>query len=384
MTLKHFQIRWPREWLKRTRLFRTDMLSYSGKDFIVSVSLYLVSVICCLVLRNFDPQNDTSYVSMIFLLDVFLTALLTDGFFFSLTIAVFAVLSVDYIFTPPYWEVSFTLAGFPLTFLVMMIICVAIGIVTSRAKRVSEMEREAEREKIHSNLLRAVSHDIRTPLTGIVGATNVLLEQDDVLTPQQRRELLKNANEEAQWLIRIVENLLSITRMGGDEAKVNKTPEAAEEIIEGAVGKFTRRWGTDIPVEVRLPEEFLLVPMDPLLMEQVLTNLMENAVLHGKTTRHITVTLCRSGDWARFIVEDDGQGIAPDRLEHLFDGTLQGQQGDRGRSMGIGLSVCRTVVRAHGGHIRGENRTEGGARFTVELPLDKEIQQEVDSYEDQG
>ena len=110
----------------------------------------------------------------------------------------------------------------------------------------------------------------------------------------------------------------------------------------------------------------------------------ENFFLCEHKTRHITVTLCRSGDWARFIVEDDGQGIAPDRLEHLFDGTLQGQQGDRGRSMGIGLSVCRTVVRAHGGHIRGENRQEGGARFTVELPLDKEIQQEVDSYEDQG
>ena len=187
--MKRFQIRWPDEWLRRTRLFRTDLLSYSGKDFIVSVSLYLISVGFCLVLRNFDPNNDTSYVSMIFLLDVFLTALLTDGFFFSLTIAVFAVLSVDYIFTPPFWEVSFTLAGFPLTFLVMMTICVATGIVTSRAKKVSEMEREAEREKIHSNLLRAVSHDIRTPLTGIVGATNVLLEQDDVLTPQQRREL---------------------------------------------------------------------------------------------------------------------------------------------------------------------------------------------------
>ena len=262
MTLKHFQIRWPQEWLKRTRLFRTDMLSYSGKDFIVSVSLYLVSVICCLVLRNFDPQNDTSYVSMIFLLDVFLTALLTDGFFFSLTIAVFAVLSVDYIFTPPYWEVSFTLAGFPLTFLVMMTICVATGIVTSRAKRVSEMEREAEREKIHSNLLRAVSHDIRTPLTGIVGATNVLLEQDADLTPQQRRELLQNANEEAQWLIHIVENLLSITRIGaGEDARVTKTPEAAEEVIEGAVGKFRRSY-PQIDVRVNLPEDFFLVPMD--------------------------------------------------------------------------------------------------------------------------
>ena len=404
--MKKPHIQWPEQWLRRKRIPSIGF-SYSGKDFIISMSLYTLSVVLCLILRGASQDGDTGYVYMIFLLDVFLTALLTEGFFFSLIISIFAVLSVDYIFTPPYWNVSFTLSGFPLTFLVTMTISVVTGIVTSRAKQTEQVRREADREKMYADLLRAsgspaqrkmvwallenldrklmaVSHDIRTPLTGIVGATNVLLEQENTLTPEQRHELIRNANEEAQWLIRIVENLLSITRMGGDEAKVNKTPEAAEEIIEGAVGKFTRRWGTDIPVEVHLPEEFLLVPMDPLLMEQVLTNLMENAVLHGKTTRHITVTLCRSGDWARFIVEDDGQGIAPDRLEHLFDGTLQGQQGDRGRSMGIGLSVCRTVVRAHGGHIRGENRTEGGARFTVELPLDKEIQQEVDSYEDQG
>ena len=378
MTLKRFQIRWPQEWLKRTRLFRTDMLSYSGKDFIVSVSLYLVSVICCLVLRNFDPHNDTSYVSMIFLLDVFLTALLTDGFFFSLTIAVFAVLSVDYIFTPPYWEVSFTLAGFPLTFLVMMTICVATGIVTSRAKRVSEIEREAEREKIHSNLLRAVSHDIRTPLTGIVGATNVLLEQDADLTPQQRRELLQNANEEAQWLIHIVENLLSITRIGaGEDARVTKTPEAAEEVIEGAVGKFRRRY-PQIDVRVDLPEDFFLVPMDPLLIQQVLTNLLENAAVHGVTTTQVTVCLEKHGRWARFTVEDNGRGIPELRLHNLFDGTQSAQQGDSTRSMGIGLSVCKTVVAAHRGKIKGENKKGGGARFTVDLPLEEE------EHEDQG
>ena len=113
------------------------------------------------------------------------------------------------------------------------------------------------------------------------------------------------------------------------------------------------------------------MPMDPLLMEQVLTNLMENAVLHGKTTRHITVTLCRSGDWARFIVEDDGQGIAPDRLEHLFDGTLQGQQGDRGRSMGIGLSVCQSIIKAHGGFFAAGNDPEGGAVFRFGLPMEE-------------
>lgn len=376
--MKRFQIRWPDEWLKRTRLFRTDLLSYSGKDFIVSVSLYLISVVFCLVLRNFDPNNDTSYVSMIFLLDVFLTAMLTDGFFFSLTIAVFAVLSVDYIFTPPFWEVSFTLAGFPLTFLVMMTICVATGIVTSRAKKVSEMEREAEREKIHSNLLRAVSHDIRTPLTGIVGATNVLLEQDDTLTPQQRRELLKNANEEAQWLIHIVDNLLSITRIGaGEDAQVTKTPEAAEEVIEGAVGKFRRRY-PQIDVEVWLPEEFFLVPMDPLLIQQVMTNLLENAAVHGVTTTRVAVSLEKRGKWARFTVCDNGRGIPEGRLHNLFDGTQSAQKGDSTRSMGIGLSVCKTVVAAHRGKIKGENIKGSGARFTVDLPL------EEDEHEDQG
>ena len=376
--MKRFQIRWPDEWLRRTRLFRTDLLSYSGKDFIVSVSLYLISVVFCLVLRNFDPNNDTSYVSMIFLLDVFLTALLTDGFFFSLTIAVFAVLSVDYIFTPPFWEVSFTLAGFPLTFLVMMTICVATGIVTSRAKKVSEMEREAEREKIHSNLLRAVSHDIRTPLTGIVGATNVLLEQDDTLTPQQRWELLKNANEEAQWLIHIVENLLSITRIGaGEDAQVTKTPEAAEEVIEGAVGKFRRRY-PQIDVRVELPEEFFLVPMDPLLIQQVMTNLLENAAIHGVTTTRVVVSLEKRGKWARFTVCDNGRGIPEGRLHNLFDGTQSAQKGDSTRSMGIGLSVCKTVVAAHRGKIKGENIRGGGARFTVDLPL------EEDEHEDQG
>ena len=376
--MKRFQIRWPDEWLRRTRLFRTDLLSYSGKDFIVSVSLYLISVGFCLVLRNFDPNNDASYVSMIFLLDVFLTALLTDGFFFSLTIAVFAVLSVDYIFTPPFWEVSFTLAGFPLTFLVMMTICVATGIVTSRAKKVSEMEREAEREKIHSNLLRAVSHDIRTPLTGIVGATNVLLEQDDTLTPQQRRELLKNANEDAQWLIHIVENLLSITRIGaGEDAQVTKTPEAAEEVIEGAVGKFRRQY-PQIDVRVELPEEFFLVPMDPLLIQQVMTNLLENAAVHGVTTTRVVVSLEKQGKWARFTVCDNGRGIPEGRLHNLFDGTQSAQKGDSTRSMGIGLSVCKTVVAAHRGKIKGENIKGGGARFTVDLPL------EEDEHEDQG
>lgn len=143
-----------------------------------------------------------------------------------------------------------------------------------------------------------MSHDIRTPLTGIVGATDVLLDQENALTPEQRHQLLSSANEDARWLIRIVENLLSITRIGAQgDAKVTKTQAVAEEVIEGAVAKFTSRGGK-LPVCVHLPQEVLLVPMDELLIEQVLLNLLENAAIHAEGATEVDVTLERKGDVA--------------------------------------------------------------------------------------
>lgn len=175
-----------------------------------------------------------------------------------------------------------------------------------------------------------------------------------------------------------MENLLSITRIGaGEDARVTKTPEAAEEVIEGAVGKFRRQY-PQIDVRVELPEEFFLVPMDPLLIQQVMTNLLENAAVHGVTTTRVVVSLEKRGKWARFTVCDNGRGIPEGRLHNLFDGTQSAQKGDSTRSMGIGLSVCKTVVAAHCGKIKGENIKGGGARFTVDLPL------EEDEHEDQG
>lgn len=367
-----WNIPWPGEWTKKRKLFHSSLL-YSAKDFIISAALFLFTVVLCLLLRAVDPHSDTSYVAVIFFLDVFLTALLTDGYLFSILIAITGVLCVDYVFTEPYWKISFTLAGFPLTFIVMMFISVVTGMLTSRAKQVEILKREAERERIHSNLLRAVSHDIRTPLTGIVGATDVLLEQEDSLTAEQRHQLTASANEDARWLIRIVENLLSITRIGAQgDAKVSKTRAVAEEVIEGAVAKFTSR-GEHLPVRVHLPQEVLLVPMDELLIEQVLLNLLENAAIHAEGATEVDVTLERQGDMARVTVEDNGVGIAYSKLPTLFDSSVhQSQQGDRKRNMGIGLSVCKTVVQAHGGTIRGENATpHGGARFVIELPMEE-------------
>ena len=353
---------------KRERTAASLGLPYSGRDLAIAFGLYLAAVLLCLFLRNIDLHRDTSYVAVIFLLDVFLTAYWTNGYILGIITAVAGVFSVDYIFTYPYWHISFTLTGFPLTFLVMMTISVLTAAVTSRAKQTETVRREAEREKMYADLLRAVSHDIRTPLTGIVGATNVLLEQDGELTQEQRQQLLRSTNEDAQWLIRIVENLLSITRISSEEARVKKLPEPAEEVIESAVAK-THKHYPEVDIRVHLPDELMMVPMDPLLIEQVLVNLMENAVIHGETN-HIDVSLREEGSCAVITVSDDGRGIPQHLLPKLFEGSARSDRSRDGkRSMGIGLSVCRTIVLAHGGVIRGDNKPAGGAVFTVTLPM---------------
>lgn len=360
---------WPEPWLRRKAIFSPRLL-YSSRDFIVTMGLYLAAILLCIFLQNFDPENDTSYVAMIFLLDVFLTAYLTEGYFFSMLMSVVCVLSVDYIFTPPFWQTSFVLTGFPITFLVMLTISVATGIVTSRAKQVDIIRREAEHERIHANLLRAVSHDIRTPLTAIMGSTSILAEQED-LTPEQRRELARSAYEEAQWLVRTAENLLSVTRVGvGSEDRLTKVPTVAEEVIEGSVAKLHKRYPA-MPVEVALPEEVLVAPMDPLLMEQVLLNLMENAVIHGQTTTKISVELARCGENLQITVADDGVGLPTERRKNTFSAAFSGRhRGDEHRNMGIGLSVCKTVVDAHNGAIRAEENPGGGARFVITIPAE--------------
>ena len=158
---KRFKIPWPEQWRRQTRLPASgNNLIYTPKDFIISFTLYIVTVIACMLLRSLDKTGDTSYVAMLFLTDVFLTAVLTDGYLFSILCAILGVFSVDYIFTEPYWHISFTLAGFPLTFLVMMTISILAGALASRAKQMEATQRQMTREKMRGNLLRGMGHDI--------------------------------------------------------------------------------------------------------------------------------------------------------------------------------------------------------------------------------
>ena len=255
------------------------------------------------------------------------------------------------------------------TFLTLLMVSVTTSTLTTRIKRQARLQAENEKEKMRANLLRSVSHDIRTPLTSIVGATSTILETP-TLSPAEQRDLLEDVRDDAQWLIQVVENLLSITRIGSDPACIHTEAEPAEEILGVAVQKFRKRY-PDVSVGVCAPETLLFVPMDAILIGQVLSNLLENAVLHGKTTTKIDLSVQCDGDGALFSVRDNGQGISPDLLPTLFDGTLKhGETSscDGKRNMGLGLSVCLAIVRAHGGTMEAQNLADG-AEFTFRLPL---------------
>lgn len=359
-----------RQWAKAA-------IRFSVKDTIVTLGILVLTTLLSFALSVFDQNTD--YASMLYVMAVFLIARMTDGYFYGVAASLGSVLLVNFLFTYPNYAFNFTISGYPIAIVSMLTVSVATSTLTTQAKHSAQRRLEIEREKTRSNLLRAVSHDLRTPLTGILGASSAMLEQEDRMSTEERREFLLDMRENAQWLIRMVENLLTITRMDDSRgANVVKTLEAGEEVLEVAVTKFRKHFPT-FQVCVIPPEEFLMIPMDAVLIEQVLLNLMENVVNHGSGADTIWLSLNREDDLAVFTVRDNGCGIDPSRLPKLFDGTMAsaGAQGDSKRNMGIGLSVCQTIIKAHGGAIEAENAPEGGAMFRFRLPLEEDCYEPI-------
>ena len=265
-----------------------------------------------------DPEGD-SYAPMLFLFAVALVSRLTRGYFYGVAAAVLSVFAINFAFTVPLMSFNFSLAGYPLTFLVLLATALLISAMTTQLKRQEERNYRARLEEMRANLLRAVSHDLRTPLTSISAAASLLSDDTEDIPPERRRAMLEEISDDAQWLIRMVENLLSITRVG-EAADVRKTPEAAEEVISEAVRKYRARFDTPA-ASVSLPEELVMVPMDAILIRQVLSNLLENAAFHAEGAKNVRVTLRVEGDEAVFEVcrrrRGHPRGAAEDALRPL-------------------------------------------------------------------
>lgn len=324
-------------------------------------------------------RENTANIALLYIIAQILIARYTEGYRYGLFASFFSVICINFFFTYPFFQLNFTLSGYPVTFIGMLIITL-LTTTTSRLKKQAEILAKQEKqmeiarqESLRANLLRAVSHDLRTPLTSIIGTTSSLLSDDSLLSDFEKRELLENIENDSTWLLNMVENLLSVTRINDTIThQVNKTPEIVEEVVSESIQRLKKRF-PDVHIIVHIPADFLMIPMDAILIEQVLINLLENALTHSGSTRPPELTVEEHPDFVSFCVKDYGHGLNPSDISDIFNGIAHNTTGsvDSHKGMGIGLSICKTIIDAHGGYIKAQNHTNG-TLFLFTLPKKEE------------
>ena len=279
---------------------------------------------------SFVSEN-TANIALLYIIVQILIARYTNGYLHVLFSSVFSVICINFFFTYPFFRLNFTLSGYPVTFIGMLII---------------------------------------TLLT--TATTSSLLSDGSILSDAEKRELLENIENDSSWRLNMVENLLSVTRINDTVThQVNKTPEIVEEVVAEAVQRLKKRFPS-ASIIVHVPTDYLLIPMDAILIEQVLINLLENALIHSGSSHSPELTVTDHPDHVTFCVKDFGHGLNPDVIPDIFSGICHNTGSvDSHKGMGIGLSICKTIIDAHNGYIEAKNHTNG-ALFLFTLPKEEE------------
>ncbi|WP_331671823.1 sensor histidine kinase [Enterocloster bolteae] len=230
---------------------------------------------------------------------------------------------------------------------------------------------QVERERLKSTLLRSISHDLRTPLTGITGSAGFLLDNLGIMDEATIKSMLKDICSDSEWLSTMVENLLNLTRIQEGRLDINKKKEVVDDLVASAVRLVSNRVGNHI-LKMETPEDILLVSVDGRLFIQVLVNLLDNAFRHSGTGTTVTLRVKQDGNCLKFVVSDNGIGIPNDKIDKIFDNffTTAYENGDKQRGVGLGLTICKAMVEAQGGTIRAFNSPQGGAVFEVSMPME--------------
>lgn len=352
---------------------------------------YLTSSV---LLQHTGAENNSA---LVFTLAVVVISALSTGYVPGIISSFISAVAINYFFMYPYSQFSMALSGYPVAFASFLTIACIVSALTTRVKlqateahqreqrtkalyeqnqklteEKNRIELEAARESIRSNILRAVSHDLRTPLTAISGAASVLIDSDTKYSLHDLY-LIQDIKENADELATMVENLLSITKLQQGIMQLNKIPEVLEEVAGDALMLIRKRFPA-YTITLDLPEDLIILPMEPLLIRQVILNLLENAIRHSGDREQIRLTISRRDTWAVVTVSDRGCGLPEATLQCIREGKDMplDSRGDSSRGMGIGLSVCQSIIKVHGGTFRAENRPDGGTQFSFELPLETE------------
>ncbi|MGB7212949.1 MAG: sensor histidine kinase KdpD [Gemmatimonadales bacterium] len=245
------------------------------------------------------------------------------------------------------------------------------GLAIARAQLAEDSRRsqvEVEAERLRTSLLSSLSHDLRTPLGAIEGAASTLLDGEHTLTADSRRDLAQTVVEESRRMTRLVGNLLNMVRVETGSLQAEKEWQPLEEVVGVALIRLTEKLGAH-PVTTDLPDDLPLVPIDGLLIEQVLVNLLENAAKYTPAGTPIEIRARSDQDGVVLDVADRGPGIPAGEEERIFEKFHRAHGTAPGGGVGLGLAICRGIVAAHGGRIWAEARSGGGAIFRVRIPV---------------
>jgi two-component system sensor histidine kinase KdpD len=276
-----------------------------------------------------------------------------------------SVVAFDFFFVPPHFTLSIDDWRYLLTFGTMFGTGLVISTLTIRLREQEQRAVRARTEEMRGALLSAVSHDLRTPLATITGSATAL--RDPALPPDVRADLIESLCEEAARLERLVANILDMTRLqAGVVPKREWVP--VEELVGSALSRSERQLAGR-EVAVSLPPNLSMVPVDPVLVEQLLINLLDNAAKHTPAGTKIELSAAARSKAVELVVADRGPGVAPSDGERIFDRFYRGSGAVQAPGAGLGLAICRAIAEAHGGTIRATNREGGGASFQIVLPI---------------
>jgi K+-sensing histidine kinase KdpD len=286
--------------------------------------------------------------------------------------SVLGVAVFDFVFVRPYYTFAVADQQYVVTFAVMLLTALVISTLTHRARQQSELARQAwervETEFLRNTLLSGVSHELRTPLAAIAGAASSLAQTNSALNQQTRDDLLQIICSESDRMERLVNNLLDMTRLEAGGLVVKREWLPLQEVIGSALHHLERRLG-DRPVKILLPSPAPMIHVDGVLIEQVLTNLIDNVIEYTPQDSAIEVTAQALDGQIQISVSDRGPGLPAGTETRVFEKFFRIHQGESRRGIGLGLAIVRGIIEAHGGRVSAANREGGGAIFGFALPL---------------
>ena len=296
---------------------------------------------------------------------------------------IFSFLIFDYFLTEPHFSLKIHFSGYPVLFLILFVFIYLIAIINHKQKeamiREIQLTKEKEdvlqaknelmiknkQEEMRSTLLRAISHDLRTPLTGISGFAQILLKNSNVLSDEKKLQIYSDIYDDSTWLLNLVENLLAITRFDKDEIKLNKESEYISDVIKDAISHFGAK-KEKYAIHTKIDDESLSAYMDSRLISQVIFNLVDNAMKYSSEGSNITIKAEKSGVNIKVSVIDEGVGISEEDKTKVFDMfyTSNNQIADSRRGLGLGLALCKAVVEAHHGYFAITDNKPCGTIFS--------------------